>query len=384
MTPRYRACVFAEPQAGATSFYFYKWHDGKPMRVLLGKHPKVTVKQAQDAAKGMIGTIAAGGDPQADRRSKREEATLKELHAHWMIYATARKRPRSAAEDKRNFENLCTPLASRRLGTIKKADIQKLHTTVGSESGPYAANRTLALLKAMFNKAEELGYRGDNPCRGVKKFPEVARDRFLQAGEAEAFFDALQGEAEIFRDFFLMSLLTGARKSNVLSMKWIDLDLLAGYWRIPETKSGSVVVVPLVAPAVAILEKRQTAANGCPWVFPGHRRGDHLRSPKDSWERILKAANLENLHMHDLRRSLGSWMAGQNVSLTIIGKVLGHKTPQATMIYSRLAMDPQRHAMEGATTAMLTAGKSNLLTIDVQPEKETGDNGPQETVNHIG
>ncbi len=184
------------------------------MRVLLGKHPKVTVKQAQDAAKGMIGTIAAGGDPQADRRSKREEATLKELHAHWMIYAKAHKKVRSAAEDKRNFEKHCTPLASRRLGTIKKPDIQKLHTTIGADGGPYAANRTLALLKSMFNKADELGYRGDNPCRKVKKFTEVARDRFLQAGEAEAFFDALQGEAEVFRDFFLMSLLTGRGRAT--------------------------------------------------------------------------------------------------------------------------------------------------------------------------
>ena len=131
-----------------------------------------------------------------------------------MIYATAHKKARSAAEDKRNFDKHCKALAGRRLGTIKKADIQKLHTTIGADGGPYAANRTLALLKSMFNKAEELGYRGDNPCRRVKKFAEVARDRFLQAGEAEAFFDALQGEAEVFRDFFLMSLLTGARKGQ--------------------------------------------------------------------------------------------------------------------------------------------------------------------------
>ena len=165
-----------------------------------------------------------------------------------------------------------------------------------------------------------------------------------------------------------MSLLTGARKSNVLSMKWTDLDIAAGYWRIPETKNGSVVVVPLVGPALSILEARHTSAGSCPWVFPGHRRGDHLRSPKHSWERILKAAKLENLRPHDLRRTLGSWMACQNVSLTIVGKVLGHKSPQATAVYSRLSMNPQRQAMEGATTAMLAAGKSKLLTIDVATE----------------
>jgi integrase len=351
---------------GNKVYYFVKRIDGRPTRVKLGTTEELSVDQARTAAEIQRGKVASGENPQTERRQRREEPTLAKLHAHWMLYATAHKKPRSAAEDKRNFEKLCKPLAGRRLGSIKKADVQRLHTTIGNASGIYAANRVLALLKAMYNKADELGYRGDNPCRGVKKFPEVARDRFLQQGEAEAFFSALHAEPEVFRDFFLMSLLTGARKSNVLEMKWIDLDLLAGYWRIPETKNGTVIVVPLVAPAVAILDKRRQTANGCPWVFPGHRRGDHLHSPKGAWERVLKAANLENLHMHDLRRSLGSWMAGQNVSLTIIGKVLGHKTPQATAVYARLAMDPQRSAMEGATAAMLTAGKQTtaMLTVD--------------------
>ena len=351
---------------GAKSYYLVKRIDGKPTRVKLGTADELSVDQARKAAAALAGKIATGANPQAERRGKRDEPTLKQLYEHWMLYANAHKRPRSVLNDKQNFAKHCKPLADRRLGTIKKADVQRLHTTIGNDCGIYAANRTLALLKSMFNKSDEIGYRGDNPCKGVKKFAEVARDRFLQQGEAEAFFAALQGEEEVFRDFFLMSLLTGARKTNVLCMKWTDLDLTAGFWRIPETKNGSVVVVPLVAPALSILETRRTSANGCPWVFPGHRRGDHLRSPKGSWERILKAAKLENLRPHDLRRTLGSWMACQNVSLTIVGKVLGHKSPQATAVYARLAMDPQRQAMEGATTAMLAAGKqSKLLTVDV-------------------
>ena len=299
--------------------------------------------------------------------------TLQKLYDHWMLYANAHKRPRSVSGDKQNFAKHCKPLAAKRLSTIKKADVQRLHSTIGTKCGIYAANRTLSLLKAMFNKADEIGYRGSNPCKGIKKFAEVARDRFLQQGEAEAFFAALQDEEAVFRDFFLMSLLTGARKGNVLSMRWTDVDLLAGHWRIPETKNGSVVVVPLVAPALQILETRRRAAAGCQWVFPGHRRGDHLRSPKGSWERILRAAKLEDLRPHDLRRTLGSWMACQNVSLTIVGKVLGHKSPQATAVYARLAMDPQRQAMDAATTAMLTAGKQTKLLTSIDVQATEGD-----------
>jgi integrase len=363
--------------AGAASFYFYKWHDGKPMRVLLGKFPKLTVKQAQDAAREMIGAIAKGSDPAAERRKKRKEPTLRELHTEWMIYARTRpekpKGKRSLDGDKQNFDKHCGPLESRRLGSIRKGDIEKLHRAIGEDRGRYAANRVLALLKAMYYyaiEADDIAYSGANPCCGVQKFTETARDRFLQQGEAEAFFKALNAEEPVFRDFFLVSLLTGARKSNVLSMRWVDVDLAVGYWRIPQTKAGTPVVVPLVAPVLAILEKRRQSAYGNDWVFPGHRRGDHLRSPKHSWERILASAKLTDLRPHDLRRSLGSWMACQNISLPIIGKVLGHKTPQATAIYARLSVDPQRQAMDAATSAMLTAGgAADLLTINAEVVK---------------
>jgi len=159
--------------------------------------------------------------------------------------------------------------------------------------------------------------------------------------------------------------LTGARKSNVMTMRWEQVDLTAGYWRIPDTKAGVPVVVPLVGPVVSILTARATTSDGSPWVFPGHRRGDHMRHPETSWKRICTAASLADLRPHDLRRSLGSWMAGQNVSLPIIGKMLGHHTPQATMIYSRLSLDPVRLAVDKAALAILTAGEqTNLLGVD--------------------
>jgi len=364
--PGLQVCVTS---TGSKTYYLVKRTDGRPTRHLLGTTEELSVDTARKAAATKAGKIASGENPQAERRRKREEPTLEKLHKHWMIYANAHKKPVSAAEDKRIFDTLLKPLASRRLSTIKKADVQALHSKIGAKNGIYAANRTLALLRSMFNKAEDIGYRGDNPARGVKLFKEESRDRFLQPGELEAFFKALEEEEGIFHDYFLLLLLTGARKNNVMMMQWSDLDLTAGWWRIGDNKSGSVVVVPLVAPAIAILTTRYEQRNGGEWVFPG-RRGGHLVEPDKAWARILDRAKLTDLRIHDLRRSLGSWMAGQNVSLTIIGKVLGHKTPQATMIYSRLAIDPQRLAMENATTAMLAAGKqTKLLTIDVRSEE---------------
>jgi integrase len=366
-----RGLCICKTAAGGCSFYFYKWLNGRPARMSLGKWPDLTVDQARTAAESAIGQIAAGRDPEAEHRRRRQEPTIADLWGHWLLYATAHKKPVSVYEDKLKYNKFLGPWASRRLSTISKAHVQELHSRVGRESGIYAANRLLALLRSMFNKSEDIGYRGNNPARGVKLFRERSRDRFLQPGELGAFFAALESEAEMVRDFYVTLLLTGARRTNTQEMRWQDVDLQAGIWRIPETKAGMPVIVPLVPPVVAILTRRLQTVIG-PWVFPG-RRGKAMANPKEAWKRILTAAGLSDLRPHDLRRSYGSWLAGQNVSLPIIGRLLGHRTPQATMVYSRLALDPLREASALASTAILTAGGQTKLLV--APAEKGGDDG---------
>ena len=319
--------------------------DGKPTPVLLGTADQLSVDQARESARIKVGKVADGRNPQAERSALLHEPTLQMLHDHWLIYAAAHKKPQSVENDKWLWKAYLNAWAGRRLGSIHKPDVQALHAEIGREHGTYAANRMLALLRAMLNKGDEIGYRGDNPAKGVKAFKEQSRDRFLQPNELQAFFEALEAEQPLFRDFFIIALLSGARRSNVQAMRWDEVDLDAGYWRIPETKNGLPIVVPLVGPAVEVLRARAEHRNGSPWVFPGRKHGTYLQEPKTAWARIVKRAGLTDLRPHDLRRSLGSWMAGQNVSLNVIGRVLGHKSSAATMIYSRVALDPQRAAI---------------------------------------
>jgi integrase len=151
------------------------------------------------------------------------------------------------------------------------------------------------------------------------------------------------------RDFFLMCLYTGARCGNVLSMKWEDIDFSINEWRIPDTKNGEPVRIPLIEEALEILRDRSwIKESSMPWVFPGHGKSGHLEEPKAAWKRILDRAGLKNLRIHDLRRTLGSYQAIAGASLTIIGKSLGHKSPQSTAIYARLSNDPVRASMTSA------------------------------------
>jgi integrase len=211
----------------------------------LGKFPDTSVDQARTEAKNLVGEMARGNDPQVARQAARHEQTVKGLWEYWIEHAKQRKR--TWAEDERQYNVFLKTWSSRKLSAVKKCDIVALHSRVGRDHGIYAANRLLALVRAMFNKASEMGFIGPNPATGIKKFKETKRDRFLHGNELKKFFDALAQEPDpLFRNFFMVALLTGARRANVQAMRWQDIDFKAGIWRIPETKSGKPVVVPLV------------------------------------------------------------------------------------------------------------------------------------------
>lgn len=341
--------------SGAKTFIVYRWVNGKPERVTLGRYPDLTIEQARGRAAEASAAIARGENPNDKRRAARAELTFGELfHEYMERHAKAHKR--SWKEDQGQYDRHLSSWAKRKLSHISRADVQKLHHSIGTSKGHYAANRLLALLSGVFNKATDFGlWDKANPAVGIKKFKEVSRDRFIQADELPRFFEALAEEPnETIRDYVLVSLLTGARRSNVLAMKWENVHLERAEWRIPETKNGTSQVVPLSPEVVTILEQRrhQTVNE---WVFPGEGPNGHLVEPRKGWERILGRAGITDLRLHDLRRTLGSWQAKTGASLVIIGKSLNHKTPTATAIYARLDLDPVRQSINNANTAMLAA-----------------------------
>jgi integrase len=347
--------------AGVITFYLYKRINGPPTKIRLGRFPEMTIDQARQQTIKLLGRIAEGQNPAAERRAARVEHTLGALFDHW-LESHAKLHRRTWPEDKRQFDLHLVQLRRRRLSSISRAEVQALHAHIGNASGTVTANRVLSLLKTVFNKSESIGYRGDNPANKVQKFPEQSRDRFLLPDEMPQFWDSLHQEIPLFQDFFMLALLTGARRRNVQAMRWEDVHLRAAIWRIPHTKNDEPVVVHLPAEAVKILRRRQTEFNGFPWVFPSWSTSGHLEEPKTAWKRVINRACLTNLRIHDLRRTLGSWQAIAGTSLQVIGKSLGHKSLQSTQIYSRLTMAPVVESVDNATNAMLAAAQSELKT----------------------
>lgn len=363
--------------ADTRTFYLYRWTNGRPVRIPLGRFPEVTVEQARTQVKVFVGAMADGHDPQAERRKKRQEPVLADLFTHWLeVHAKAHKK--SWAEDERQYNAYLADWGNRRLSAIARSDVQALHARLGRKNGIYTANRVLALLRAMFNEAGRQGWLKENPALGVQRFKEKSRDRFLMPDELPRFFQALAEEPDpVLKGFFLMALLTGARRRNVEAMRWEDIDFGLARWRIPDTKTGEPHIVPLSSPAIqALIGLKQFERDG--WVFPARRKSKtgHLMDPMPAWRRILARAGLENLRIHDLRRSLGSWQALTGSSLHIVGKTLGHTRPETTQIYARLQLDPIRDSVDKATTAMLmAAGKTGGLLEG--PKTEGDDDGEE-------
>jgi len=384
---------------GSMSFYVRKNINKVSERIFIGKYPDLPIDTARKLAVQKLSLIAQGIDPAAEKRRMRTEITLGELFDEYMErYSKPQKK--SWIYDQREIPKYLSHWFKRKLSAITKPEIRLLHETVQKRNGLYQANRTLERLRAMYNKAIEWDWEGINPTTGIKKFKEKSRDRFIQPHEMPHFMLALNNEENhTVKDFFWILLLTGARKNNTLMMRWEEIDWELKSWRIPDSKNGEVLVLPLIERAIEILRLRRFLTNSA-WVFPGEDPEKHYSDPKRAWRRCLKRATISlwsidpklkvlinelqqqtdeklfgdklfsliraqaktegislseglmNIRLHDVRRTLGSYQAISGSSLQVIGQSLGHKSLQSTQVYSRLTIEPVRASIEKAADMM--------------------------------
>lgn len=395
-----KGLFLAVQSTGSKSFYIYKKIHGKPERVLIGSYPNLTIENARKLAMIKLGKIAEGHNPQEELRKARSELTLGQLFDQYMNrYSKVHKK--SWKYDEREIPKFLSHWFKRKLKDIKKTEIRLLHETVYTENGLYQANRVLERIRALYNKAIEWGWEGTNPTNGIKKYKEKSRDRFIQPHEMPHILRAINDEKnDTIKDLIWLLLLTGARKTNTLMMRWEQLSWERREWRIPDSKNGEPVVLPLSEKACELLMRRKQHVKSL-WVFPQERDFDkHIVNIKRGWRRILENASvlywktdenlfedinrienelyhfkldgsfykkflkrikLENIQLpvaftdiriHDIRRTFGSYQAITGASLQVIGKSLGHKSIQSTQIYARLNLDPVRAAVERATNAI--------------------------------
>jgi integrase len=338
---------------GRKSFVLEKRIRGRMRRLTLGPYGPLTVDQARKLAASHVGAIAQGTDPAQVRQDRLHEPTFGDLTEQYLERHAPRKR--SARDDRGMLNTHLVVFRTRKLTDLDRNDVARLHAKVG-ETAPYRANRLVALLRTMFNLAREWGlYAGENPATRIHFFNEESRDRFVQPEELPRLFQAIAEEADpSVRAVLVAALLTGARRAEVLSMRWDEVSLTRAEWRISHTKAGRPHLLPLPHALVVTLRSLRRV-EGSPFVFPGQNGIGHLQNMKRAWDRIRLTAGIRDVRFHDLRRTVGSWLAGSGESLHMIGKVLNHRDVSTTAIYARLNLDPVRQALERNATKMLEA-----------------------------
>ena len=356
-----RGLAVCVTSTGLKTFYLYARMDRKPTRYRIGAWPEVSVAQARDIATKRLAEVVEGRNPHKERIARRAQVTLTKAFQRWVAEYAKVKRRSWRIDDKR-FRNYVEPdFGDKALEAIESEELLTWHRRIGDQHGRVIANRALLLVSAVYGWAERIGiYRGGNPCKRVDKFSEVPRERFLQPDELPRFMAALNAEPQFWQDYFKLLLLTGARKSNVRTMRWEEIS--GDTWTIPRgnAKSGKPIKIPLVAEALRILETRRQMNRGSAWVFPAKRGDACFKATDRAWYRLVKRAGLENFTMHDLRRTFGSYQALAGSSLVEIGRSLGHAPgSKATAIYARLTADAVRQSAERGVAKLMEAANGS-------------------------
>ena len=358
ITPGLCVCVTA---TGTRIWYLYRWVKGRPRRIRLALTSTLSPEAARKLASKLLESIARGDDP----RPARGKGTFGEAFAAFLTHKRTHH-PKSVPGDEDNHRLHLAAFDSRPLGSIRREDIARLHSKIGTKH-PYQANRVLSLLSSVFRYADRQGANCGNPASNIQRFKETPRNNYIRPASIPAFFTALDKlQNQDSADALRMALYTGQRRGNVMGMRWEDIDLEAAVWLIPDTKANRPHTVPLVGAAMRVLCARsgqwdiftRRRVDDCPWVFPSPFTVGHLSEMKKAWKRVCKLAGLEGFRIHDLRHTLASWQAAQGTSLQIIGAGLGHSTVATTQRYAHLDAGTVRAAMEGAVGAMERARSS--------------------------
>jgi integrase len=344
--------------AGVVAFVLSYRSNGLKRRYTIGRYPELSAEAARKRALKFRADLLDGKDPLEQKRQSEQAPTFQELSEQYLKHAETYKRPGSMRNDRGNINRLLPRWSSRQVKAITQRDIEALQRD--HKATPYHANRTLALLSKMFNLAIKWGWRSDNPVKGIPKFHEERRERWLTVDEMGSLERALKAyRDQNAADAVRLLLLTGAREGEVLKADWSQFDLQRGVWTKPShhTKQNKTEHTPLNKPALTLLNRMKRANSSGP-LFPGANGASRvtLRRP---WRQICRAAGLAQavevngkrrkitrykptVRIHDLRHTYASHLVSNGVSLQVVGKLLGHTRVQTTERYAHLANEALR------------------------------------------
>jgi integrase len=320
--------LVVQPQPSGTKSWALRYRvNGRSAKHTLGSAGVLELAATRAAARQALATIAAGGNPAANKRAARDNAPETfEVVAQRFIERYAKLHNKSWRDSERVLQREAVPRWRHRpINGIARADVVALIDSIVDRGAPSMANRTLTVLRRLFGWCAERGTLEASPCERVKDpTPETRRDRVHDDNELLAIWQAADTLGYPFGPIVRLLLLTGARRQEIAGMRWDELTADLSLWVLPGTRSKNKVrhEVPLSAPAREILA-------GLPRIgeFVFTTTGT---TPVSGFSRVKRRLDqtitppLAPWVLHDLRRSLASGMARLGVRLEVVEKVLNH------------------------------------------------------------
>lgn len=323
----------------------------------IGTHPATRASVARIEAERLIAAAQVGNDLIAERNPSADCKSISDL---WTIYHDTHV----TKALKQSSADACADIASRllipNLGNVFVDDLQPIHVDRFHKSmadTPYQANRAIALLSAMFNKAVSWGITKDraNPCASVQKFAEKKRRRYLSQRELQRVHEALNAFESLnpaMCDALRLLMFTGMRKSEVLGLAWSNVADDLSSISTDDGKNGPLHIPTNQAAQIVLARRRDCRDSQSEFVFPGKIRnidsqsGGHLVGIQRFWEKVRRRAHVEDVRIHDLRHTFASVAVSNGISLPLIGGLLGHRNSSTTMRYVHLEQDALREASD--------------------------------------
>lgn len=392
-------------EASGVRTYFVRYRpkglgrQGPRRFIKIGRHGLVTPDEARVHAKAILGRVAAGDDPAAELGERRREAierktalTFGGLVERFLAeHVTVKRKPRSAAYYRSLLERHAKPsLENMPAAEVTRSAVSKLHLALRDKL--HTANRLVAVVASMYSFAGKHGLvpEGFNPARGIEKYREQGRERYLTSDELQRLGAALvEGETiglpwsidpddpkakhtpKKWKDqrqkldkhsvaALRLLLLTGARLREILDLRWREIDMDRGLLLLPDSKTGRKTIV--LSEAATDVIRSLTPDGGLTmdgredgYVIKGSQPGRPRADLKKPWAAVQRRAGLAGVRIHDLRHTFASVGAGASLGLPIVGKLLGHSQPQTTARYAHLDSDPLRRAANLIGHQLVTA-----------------------------
>ncbi|MBF0244081.1 MAG: site-specific integrase [Planctomycetes bacterium] len=369
--------------SGSKIFFLDYRFNGRRRALTLGRFgDPLTVDQARNLAEVAKTKVIEGVDPQTEKIAARvRNATIADLIACYREHRLPELRTSTVPNHQHFLDLIGKKWGRREISTISATDTEcllrdfrsKKSEKTGRQLSVARVNRLAAMVSALFSFGLTQAAFKDaipvNPARGVRRVQEHSRARIVIGGELKRLLTAIEENEPRFRALWMLLWLTACRRSEILTATWVQIDLEAGVLHLPRTKNGDPRSVSLSSPAVEII--RALPRTVSPYLLPSAGRPDRpISGLSKAWARILAMAEVQNLRVHDLRRSAASSMVAHGATMPEVMAILGHARDSSVGVtlgvYLHATPDSLRPIMEAHAARTETLLGQPLAKADSQ------------------